>query len=59
MGRSSWGSRGAVLGVTLRAVAAGLAAAELGGAIAASPAIAQGRIFIRGESHLFAIGPRS
>ena len=28
-------------------------------AIAASPAIAQGRIFIRGESHLYAIGARA
>ena len=32
---------------------------SIGEAIAASPAISQGRIFIRGESHLFAIGPRS
>jgi outer membrane protein assembly factor BamB len=31
----------------------------LGEAMAASPAIAQGRIYIRGESHLYAIGPRS
>ena len=31
----------------------------LGEAIAASPAIAQGRIFIRGESHLYAIGARA
>ena len=30
----------------------------LGEAIAASPAIARGRIFIRGESNLYAIGPR-
>jgi outer membrane protein assembly factor BamB len=31
----------------------------LGEAIAASPAISRGRIFIRGESHLYAIGPRA
>ena len=31
----------------------------LGEAIAASPAISQGRIFIRGESHLYAIGARA
>jgi outer membrane protein assembly factor BamB len=31
----------------------------LGEAIAASPAIAPGRIFIRGESHLYAIGVRA
>ena len=31
----------------------------LGEAIAASPALARGRIFIRGESHLYAIGPRA
>jgi outer membrane protein assembly factor BamB len=31
----------------------------LGEPMAASPAIAQGRIYIRGESHLYAIGPRS
>lgn len=31
----------------------------LGEAIAASPALAQGRIYIRGESNLYAIGPRA
>ncbi len=31
----------------------------LGEAIAASPALARGRIFIRGESHLYAIGARA
>ena len=31
----------------------------LGEPIAASPALVRGRIFIRGESHLYAIGPRT